>query len=260
MKTRILSGLIMIPLVLVLIFRGLPLAIVAFLISGVAVWELFKGFSNLGYRGNIFIAWGALIALYLIYLLRLNDTYLMGWLFLSVVASIIGIFNLEKHKAADAIVTIFGIIYIEFLVYHIVMLANTDQGIMVWMIGITAIFTDVAAYFTGYFLGKHKLCPKLSPKKTIEGSIGGMLGSVLASVVFALIAKIDIFPHIIVMGILGSVFAQIGDLSASALKRKMDIKDYGDVIPGHGGIMDRIDSIIFTAPFIYYYVMLIMAK
>ena len=125
------------------------------------------------------------------------------------------------------------------------------------MVAGTAILTDIFAYFTGYFFGKHKLAPVLSPKKTIEGALGGVLGSVLFSIVFALIAKLDIFPHMVIMGVVGSIFAQLGDLTASAFKRKIGIKDYGNIIPGHGGILDRVDSIIFTAPVIYYYLQLV---
>ena len=258
MKTRIISGLIMVPLILLLVFRGIPLAIFAFIISAIAVYELFKGFSNIGITGNIFIAWGALIALYLIhFLMPERHDYLTCWLVISIIASFLGIFKAEKHKAEDALVTILGIVYVEFFIYHIILIDEGSYGILVWMVAGTAILTDIFAYFTGYFFGKHKLAPVLSPKKTIEGALGGVLGSVLFSIVFALIAKLDIFPHMVLMGVVGSIFAQLGDLTASAFKRKIGIKDYGNIIPGHGGILDRVDSIIFTAPVIYYYLQLV---
>ena len=258
MKTRIISGLIMIPLILILVFRGIPLAIAAFVLSAIAVYELFKGFSNIKVTGNIFIAWGALILLYALhFLVPERHDYLTFWLVVSIIASFLGIFRADKHRAEDALVTILGIVYVEFFIYHIIMIDEGSYGIFVWVVAGTAIFTDTCAYFTGFFFGKHKLAPILSPKKTIEGALGGVVGSVLFSVIFALIAKVDIFPHMVLMGVVGPIFAQLGDLTASAFKRKIGIKDYGNLIPGHGGVLDRIDSIIFTAPAIYYYLQLV---
>jgi phosphatidate cytidylyltransferase len=123
---------------------------------------------------------------------------------------------------------------------------------------LTAFGTDIFAYFTGQAIGKHKLSPKISPKKTIEGAIGGILGSVLLCVVFGHFFGELLLLHYAVIGVLGSILAQLGDLTASIFKRKMGVKDYGMLIPGHGGIMDRFDSVLFTAPFVYYYIMLVI--
>jgi phosphatidate cytidylyltransferase len=133
-----------------------------------------------------------------------------------------------------------------------------EYGILVWHIFLTAFGTDIMAYFTGYAIGKHKLCPKISPKKTIEGSIGGILGSVLLCGLFGYFVIPGLLLHCIIIGVLGGVVSQFGDLTASIFKRKMGIKDYGNLIPGHGGILDRFDSVLFTAPMVYYYIMLII--
>ena len=118
--------------------------------------------------------------------------------------------------------------------------------------------SDTCAYVVGRLFGKHKLAPVLSPKKSVEGAIGGVLGSALIGVIFGLIMSnytgksenlIVIFA---VIGGLGSVISQIGDLAASGIKRNYDIKDYGHLIPGHGGILDRYDSMIITAPIVYF--------
>ena len=114
------------------------------------------------------------------------------------------------------------------------------------------------AYFTGMLLGKHKLCPKISPKKTIEGSIGGILGSVILCAAFSAIFVPQLLVHSIIIGVLGGIISQFGDLTASIFKRKMGIKDYGNLIPGHGGILDRFDSVLFTAPMVYYYILLVL--
>ena len=111
-----------------------------------------------------------------------------------------------------------------------------------------------------YFFGKHKLCPKLSPKKTIEGAVGGVIFTVLVSGFFGVLFAPDIVIHCIFIGIIGSSLSMCGDLVALALKRKMGIKDYGKLIPGHGGILDRFDSVLFTAPVVYYYTQLVLIR
>ena len=135
--------------------------------------------------------------------------------------------------------------------FIILTMDNFDMGkIYVWLIFIIAFATDTCAYFTGYAFGKHKLIPKVSPKKTIEGSIGGILGSTLICLAFGYYFNIDL-KVIVILGFLGSIVAQVGDLFASSIKRYVGIKDYGKLIPGHGGILDRFDSVILVAPFVY---------
>ena len=140
---------------------------------------------------------------------------------------------------------------------------------LVWLVLLSAFCTDIFAYFTGVFLGKHKLCPNLSPKKTIEGAIGGTVGSIVCCGLFGrfllpLVSGVysaalpDMTVHCLIIGLIGAIMAQCGDLTASAYKRKMGIKDYGTLIPGHGGIMDRFDSVLFTAPVVYYYIVLVL--
>ena len=104
----------------------------------------------------------------------------------------------------------------------------------------------------------HKLCPKISPKKTIEGSIGGILGAILLCGLFGWIFVRPLFIHCLILGAMGGVITQFGDLTASIFKRHMGIKDYGKLIPGHGGIMDRFDSILFAAPMVYYYIVFVI--
>ena len=129
---------------------------------------------------------------------------------------------------------------------------------MVWLIFISSWICDTCAYLTGMAIGKHKLAPVLSPKKSIEGAIGGVVGSALVGALFAwlfLIPETGSDAMIWVVALIsaaGAVISQVGDLSASAIKRNHDIKDYGKIIPGHGGIMDRFDSVLFTAPVIYF--------
>jgi phosphatidate cytidylyltransferase len=129
---------------------------------------------------------------------------------------------------------------------------------LVVMIFICSWINDTCAYLVGVNFGKHKMTPKLSPKKSIEGLVGGIAGAAVIGAVYGIFINAKIYPIdgavavFAVIGAVGAGFAVIGDLAASAIKRDNDIKDYGKLIPGHGGIMDRFDSIIFTAPVIYY--------
>jgi phosphatidate cytidylyltransferase len=105
-------------------------------------------------------------------------------------------------------------------------------------------------------LGKRKLCPDVSPKKTVEGSIGGIFGSIIGVLLWSyfISSTATAWYQIILLGIVAGVISQIGDLSASLIKRYIGVKDYGKIMPGHGGILDRFDSILFTAPIVYYYI------
>ena len=171
------------------------------------------------------------------------------------------LFTNGKTNLKDIGIAIFGIVYIVLSMMHIVYARELDFGkFNLFIIIIGACSTDIWAYFIGVFFGKHKLCEKISPKKTVEGSIGGFVGSVVFLILtaelisrFALDVKGVNYAEIIVLGMLCSVFAQLGDLSASVIKRQFGIKDYGHILPGHGGFMDRIDSIIFVAPMVYYF-------
>ncbi len=126
---------------------------------------------------------------------------------------------------------------------------------------VLAWITDTGAYFSGYFFGKHKLIPKLSPKKTVEGAVGGVVLCVLISLAYVLVLDkcfdVSLFGgndylKMLLMSIVGSVISQLGDFASSAIKREFGVKDFGNILPGHGGVLDRFDSIIFVAPFVYY--------
>ena len=158
--------------------------------------------------------------------------------------------------ARDIAYAVLGFLYIPFLLMHLVMLRQTDYGWQ-WLLVIMLIVmtNDSAAYYTGSAFGKHRLYPLVSPKKSIEGALGGLVGSIGGT----LLAKFTFFPQLTlgdalitaaVIGILG----QTGDLFESLLKRSFGVKDSGSCIPGHGGVLDRLDSIIFAAPAMYYYV------
>lgn len=135
---------------------------------------------------------------------------------------------------------------------------NAHGIFLILFILFSACMTDTFAYFAGSFLGKHKLCPKISPKKTVEGAVGGVLGCVLANVILYAVYNNFIFENptnnyvaVIVASVITSIVGMCGDLTASLIKRNCGIKDFGNLIPGHGGIMDRFDSIMFVSAAFY---------
>ncbi len=175
------------------------------------------------------------------------------WLFARMV------FDGDRFHLDDLAMTLTAILYIPFLMTFIVPIRTMLHGeYLIWCVIIGAVFTDTAAYFVGVTLGKHKLIPKISPKKTVEGAIGGVVGSTVVMTALAFVipqaVRQDVhWVHFLVLGLLCGVVSQLGDWSASAIKRSAGIKDFGKLIPGHGGMMDRIDSIVFVSPVIYLY-------
>ena len=258
MKTRVLSGLIMAPLLVILYFGGYVLFAACFLIGIMAVREFYNGFHAMDIKPNFGIACAATVALYAIGLFTEDPQWYMLWFFGAILASLLYLFNIEHRKLEDAMATITGLVYVVFFSFHVTLVEQTQYGILIWLVVLTAFGTDIMAYFSGFLFGKHKLCPKISPKKTIEGSIGGTLGSVVLSGLFGYFFAPEILVHCLIIGVLGGIVSQFGDLTASIFKRKMGIKDYGNLIPGHGGILDRFDSVLFTGPMVYYYIVLVI--
>ena len=269
MKTRIISSLIMVPLLGLVLLGGIPLFCAVAVISFIAMYEFYKGFEHMDIHpiriaGYVFAAL-LLGGVYGFLFAGMNEEKLseglLLWVFVTTAVGLALSLFLKNHDIVDSLVTIIGVIYLPFFFMHVAMISQLPENSnMIWLVFITAFCTDIFAYFTGMKFGKHKLCPEISPKKTVEGSVGGILGSMIASAAFGLIVCPQHIAGCIVMGLIGSVFAQCGDLIASSFKRKMGIKDYGNLIPGHGGILDRFDSVVLTAPFIYYYVVLFINR
>jgi len=171
------------------------------------------------------------------------------------------VISFPKYKIEDAVMVFFGICYVAVMLSYIYQTREIENGIyVVWIIFICSWGNDTFAYFTGVLLGKHKMAPKLSPKKTVEGAIGGVIGAAVLGAVYGYIVtgKLTIVTNTIfvfaVASATGALLSIVGDLAASAIKRDHEVKDYGKLIPGHGGILDRYDSVIFTAPVVFWVV------
>ena len=266
MRNRVISALIMLPLLILIYIGGWALLALCFAASIAGIKEFFHAFENKGIKPSFGIVCASLSCLYLlniyIYYLGDNNTdwylYLL-WLIISVSLSFFNTFRLTERSLEDSMVTLAGIVYIGFFGVHMVFMdQSANDGLFVWLILITSLGTDIMAYVSGKTIGKHKLCPNISPKKTVEGAIGGVIGSVGFCALFGFLLMPELIMHCIVLGVLGGLISQLGDLTASAIKRNLGVKDFSSLIPGHGGIMDRIDSILFTAPLVYYYTALLL--
>ncbi len=261
MLKRIISAVIGLPLLISVIFiGGTPLFLAVIISSLIGLREFYGAWNNkavrpismVGYLGSIImiVSFNFSSDLYYVFLL-----FFLLILFLNFIRLI-----MDKYTFIDISITLYGVLYIPLLLSYILLIAKQPNNIVIWLVFITAWGTDTFAYFSGYFFGKKKLCPSISPKKTVEGAIGGVLGSTIVSTIFGYIFLKEHIIVIFIIGILGSIVAQIGDLSASLVKRYTGIKDFGNIMPGHGGILDRFDSILFTAPTVYYALIIFINK
>ena len=164
------------------------------------------------------------------------------------------------YEPVDFFVAFFGLFYVPIMLSTVYLTRQREDGLyMVWFVFVGSWVCDTFAYFVGSAIGKHKMAPVLSPKKSWEGAVGGVLGSAVTGLVAGIIIeklRVDggMSVHLlyyVLISVVCAVFSQVGDLTASAVKRHYEVKDYGGVIPGHGGILDRFDSMIVTGPLIY---------
>lgn len=258
MKTRILSAVLLLPLLAVLYFGGMALWIACLLIALLGVREFYQGYEKIGIKPTHWVGFLSAVSLYGIGLTHGDLSLGMPWLVGIVTISLLTLFSMERRQLQDAMATVLGAVYVVLFSYHMVLIDHTEAKNLIWLVILAAFGTDTFAYFTGFLIGKHKLCPNISPKKTVEGAIGGVAGSILLCTIFGFFFAQPYLLHTAIIGVVGSVAGQLGDLTASVFKRKMGIKDYGTLIPGHGGILDRFDSVLFTAPFVYYYITLVI--
>lgn len=268
MKTRIITALICIPLlVTVLVAPGYVICGAVVLVSIIGLSEFYgavgladkKPLTAIGYASALIIPIFMYFKPYAAEYFALGErlpAYLLVYLFILALFAVMLIFH-KNVSISDAALTMFSTVYIPYLLSHIILVRESQNGeYLIWLIFIGAFLADTGAYFVGIFFGRHKLCPEISPKKTIEGAFGGVLGGVVFYIVYGLILKYAFnfsvrFASLALMGVIISVISEIGDLSASIIKRHYGIKDYGTLFPGHGGILDRCDSVIMVAPAVY---------
>ncbi|MEF9941330.1 MAG: phosphatidate cytidylyltransferase [Lachnospiraceae bacterium] len=264
-KTRLLSGIVLILIALVtLISGGDILFATVVIISFIGMTELYK---IVDVQKSLLGVVGYLGAIGYFAMIRLGCMQVFPLMVISflILLMAVYVFAFPKYESNQVVVTFFGLFYVAVMLSYIYLTRRLDQGIfLVWLVFICSWGSDTCAYCVGMLFGKHKMAPKLSPKKSIEGGIGGIVGAALLGALYGIVvnqwatgAEASIPIYAFVCGV-GSGISQIGDLAASAIKRNHEIKDYGTLIPGHGGILDRFDSVIFTAPVIYYLTVMFM--
>lgn len=250
MLDRIKGGAILFPLLFILVIGGNLLYVTAFILSLLGIKELCSVFKIKGFN-PIFSLAAAFCTFDLLNNIFNIPTYIttLTYFSLFIYESILIILNI--HNIIDLCITVFSAAYISIPFQCIVKIyeINNLSFNLVWIVFLIAFSNDIFAYFIGKKFGNKKLIPNISPNKTIEGSIGGILGTIsillLVSILFGLKTE-----YMVIIAILGSIVAQVGDLFASSIKRYSGVKDFSNIIPGHGGIIDRFDSILFVAPLI----------
>jgi len=264
-KTRLLSGIVLVILALLFIITGgYVLWTAAAVISFIGMFELYRIFhveksfpgiagyaAALAYYGNLLF-------------FKAEDVmvFVMGFL---IVLMFVYVFTYPAYKTEQILAVFFGVFYVAVMLSYVYRIRMLNRGAyIVWLVFLCSWGCDTCAYCVGVLFGKHKMSPRLSPKKSIEGAVGGVAGSMLLTCLYASIFKkpMDITTNeVLILAVIsgiGGLISMVGDLTASAIKRNYEIKDYGKLIPGHGGILDRFDSVIFTAPIIYYLAVYLM--
>lgn len=257
---RTCSGVVLVILALALIITGGNVLLAGLgLISLIGVFELDRVMkihnTPMGYLTYL------LTVIYYIHLFgdyENRDMLVMIFILSLILCLAVYVLQFPKYKSEQALAAYFGLFYVSVMLSYIWQTRITPGGAYtVWLAFLCSWGCDTCAYLAGITMGKHKMAPILSPKKSIEGAVGGVIGAVLLGVLYGYVfrAKMPFDNPMMVCGIvcfIGSFISMIGDLAASAIKRDHEIKDYGTLIPGHGGILDRFDSVIFTAPVIFY--------
>ena len=258
---RWLTALVALPVLFVVIRYGgeAAFASLVLIVSLLGLWEYYAMVLTPGQRA---FGWTGLVAgFFLLVGVSVGGAQalppIIAFLFMGIAIILLLRFGKENEEAISDALTrlICGVIYVPFLLSHLVLIRNYDDG-AVWIFFVLAVVfaLDTSAYYVGTYAGRHKLYPAVSPKKTWEGAIGGLIGALFAAWLFKRCFWGDLaWLHLLVLTLCMGVCGEVGDLVESMIKRSMHVKDSGTLLPGHGGILDRIDSLLFVAPIVYYY-------
>lgn len=270
-RTRLLSGIVLVAAALgVLLKGGALLAVVLFLVSVIAYQELTAACKVRGEEmtpSAPVIVGGVMTVVYygaVCLALARDLSAVFPAMVIAIVAAFLAflfvyVFTFPKYHANQIMSAMFSFLYGPVMLSFLYLLREgLDDGVyLVWFVFLASWGSDTCAYCVGVLFGKHKMTPKLSPKKSVEGAVGGIVGAALLFVLythFVINSYTDMvmsLPFAAALGAVGALISMVGDLAASAVKRDHEIKDYGKLIPGHGGIMDRFDSVIVAAPIVF---------
>lgn len=257
LKVRVVTALVLLPLLGLILYRGkTALAVGVLILTFIGMLEYTAAVNRL-IHPKIRYSLMLVLSFLMVMTIKLDYNFALPMLlvcFIIIFCIEIAGKNIGIQRASAMLL---GLIYVPIMFGHFFLFETLNMGIYyLWLIFIIAFSTDTAAYFVGSAIGVRKLAPRISPKKTIAGSIGGVLAAALAAVLYGTILRSSfdfdlVWVLYFAIGIIGSIAGQCGDLVASMIKREANIKDFSKILPGHGGILDRFDSIIFIIPIIY---------
>ena len=254
-KTRLISGIVLVIIALATIISGSWILFFTLLaVSLIGMRELYKVMKVSDEHVTVLELVGYLGAvLYYIAMKADFGNYgTMAIIISMILILFVYVFGYPKYHAEQVMAAFFGVVYVAVMLSFIYLTRSLPDGkFLVWLIFLCSWGCDTCAYCVGMLIGKHKMAPVLSPKKSIEGAVGGVAGAALLGAIYAAATQGKIAEYALICAV-GALISMVGDLAASAIKRNQNIKDYGKLIPGHGGILDRFDSVIITAPVIYY--------
>lgn len=263
---RLLTAAVGIPVAIYVVnYGGLFFYLAVNLLALVGILELLAMFRRVGHAPSQTISLSA--GLLMLAVVHFGNFHELGFLVTVLLMSLLCmlIFKKDVFPVPDAAITLLITLYMGWLFAFLILLRNSSPDMITtslgqisagaaftWMAIIATWANDTCAYFVGSAWGKHKLCPEISPGKTIEGAIGGLAGSLIVSTAAGTFMQIPLI-HSVILGLLMGVLAPVGDLVESAFKRYTGVKDAGKIFPGHGGVLDRFDSLLFVVPGVYYY-------
>ena len=256
---RLLSGIALLALAILFLYMGgLPLLLIVAAIAFIGQFELYRAL-GIEHKGLAFIGYMATAAYFV--LVYCGGVYYMATVIVVTLIVLMTAYvaTFPEYKTEEVTAAFFGMCYVPVMLSYLYLTRMLPDGrYFVWLILISSWGSDTLAYCFGMLFGKHKMVPKLSPKKSIEGAIGGVAGAMVLGAIFGYAinsrffsGEVSLFTCSVACGI-GAIISMRGDLAASAIKRNHGIKDYGDLIPGHGGVLDRFDSMLFTSPAVYF--------
>lgn len=254
-KTRLLSGIVLVIIALLTIMSGGYVLLLTLLcVSLIGMRELYNamGVHKSGMDLLELAGYLGAVLYYGTVFLGFEKYGMMAVILSLVLLMFVYVFTYPKYQAEQVMSAFFGLVYVAVMLSFILLTRNLENGhLLVWLIFFCSWGCDTCAYCVGVLIGKHKMAPVLSPKKSIEGAVGGVAGAAGLGAAYAATIHAPVVEYAVICAV-GALISMVGDLAASAIKRNRGIKDYGKLIPGHGGILDRFDSVIFTAPVIYY--------
>jgi phosphatidate cytidylyltransferase len=265
-RQRVITAVIGLPVLVACFYLGgVPFLLLILTLAAVSINEFYnmmrvKNYLPAYYVGNFFTLFFIVSAYFA---LKKNwEPAHSAILTVAALATMIATLFLKRPKEAivDIAVTLLGMIYIGwFFSYFLFIRALSENGGYLFFLASTIWALDTIAYFVGKKFGKHKLLPSISPNKSVEGAIAGFIFGIIAAVVFGYYAGFNMI-HSLILGILIVVMAQLGDLFESLIKRDAEVKDSSNLVPGHGGLLDRMDSFILAGPVVYYYLVWVVLK